>query len=89
MEIKPVEKQYLILPWIVGVFFLFFIFHPFFLLAQEQKEIPVIEHTPINSFTHGEKLKITARVSAEVEQMRFFFRAAKDGPMCLNNFITP
>jgi len=33
-----------------------------------------IEHNPVLSFTHGERVRIQARVQGELEWLRFFYR---------------
>ena len=35
----------------------------------------LIEHNPVLSFTHGERIQVQARAQAELEWLRFFYRA--------------
>ena len=62
----------------ISVFLFFLIFLPYFLLAQIGEEQFIIEHTPISTFTHGETIKIEAKINKEVEWMRFFFRCGTE-----------
>jgi len=42
--------------------------------AQTGKGLIQTEHTPVLSFTHGDKIQVQARVQTQVEWLRFFYR---------------
>ena len=56
------------------LFFLILLINLSPVYAKEEKDLPVIEHTPIPSFNSGEMIEIRAVVPGEIEWMRFFFR---------------
>jgi hypothetical protein len=59
-----------------ALMFLALVFLPGTLLfAQAGTSSVQIEHNPVLSFTHGERIRIQVRVQAELEWLRFFYRS--------------
>ena len=60
--------------WLIFLFFLIFIINLSSVSAQNEKILPVLEHTPITTFNNGDLIEIKAKIVGNVEFMRFHFR---------------
>jgi len=58
-----------------ALLFLTLVFLPGTLFFAQTGTSPIrIEHNPVLSFTHGDRVRIQARVQGELEWLRFFYR---------------